>query len=87
MLGQISSCDHVPTANHFSEGCQIGVGDTVSNNVSQSVISLLKVVTDRKVQDGCLSYVAKFQFLICFYFNTDLQFHQISNGLSIFDDS
>lgn len=70
MLGQISSCDHVPTANHFSEGCQIGVGDTVSNNVSQAIISLLKIVTERKVQGGYLSCVAKFQsfFLFCFAF-------------------
>lgn len=37
MLGQILPCDHA--ANHLPRGCQMGVGDTVSNNVSQSIIT------------------------------------------------
>ncbi len=46
----------------------MGVGDTVSNNVSQSIISLLKIVTERKLQGGCLACLAKFQSFF-FFFN------------------
>lgn len=43
--GQISSCDQAPPANHFSERCQKGAGDTVSNNVSRSIITQTEGVT------------------------------------------
>lgn len=51
----------------FSKGCQMGVGDTVSNNVSPSIISLLKVVTERKLQGECLACSAKSCLFVCFF--------------------
>jgi len=42
----------------------MGVGDTVSNNVSQSIISLLKIVTKRRLAFGCLTRLAYFSVIL-----------------------
>lgn len=51
----------------------MGVGDTVSNNVSRSIISLLKVVTERKLQ-GDMFVKTFHSYFLSFFFTIKLQF-------------